>query len=108
MKFEVIYSDRALNDLRNIHRYIAVELLAPEAAKKVSDKIMTEIEALDEMPNRNPLYDKEPWHSRGLRKLIVDNFIAFYLPMEKKKQVLIVTIMCGKRNVSEILKHIKD
>lgn len=108
MKFKVIYSDRALNDLRNIHRYIAVELLAPEAAKNVSDKIMTEIEALDEMPNRNPLYDKEPWHSRGLRKLIVDNFIAFYLPVEQQNQVLIVTIMYGKRNIAKILDKLKD
>lgn len=105
MKFEVIYSDRALNDLRDIHRYIATELLAPEAAKNLSDKIMTEIEALNEMPNRNPLYDKEPWHSKGLRKLVVDNFMAFYLPVEKQEQVLIVTIMYGKRNISEILSN---
>lgn len=107
MKYEIIYSDRALNDLRNIHRYIAVELLAPEAAKNLSNKIMTEIEALDEMPDRNPLYEKEPWRSRGLRKLIVDNFIAFYLPMGIHKQVLIVTIMYGKRNVSKILNELK-
>lgn len=103
MKFEIIYSDRALSDLRNIHRYVAVELLAPEVAKNLSNKIMDEIDALDTMPNRNPLYDKEPWHSRGLRKLVVDNFIAFYLPVEKQKQVLIVTIMYGKRNIAKIL-----
>ena len=107
MKYEVIYSERALNDLRNIHRYIAIELLAPESAKSLSDKIMSAIEALDEMPNRHPLYEKEPWHSRGLRKLIVDNFIAFYLPMEKQSQVLIITIMYGRRNVANILKDIK-
>ena len=69
---------------------------------------MDGIDALCDMPIRNPLYEKEPWRSRGLRKLIVENFIAFYLPMEKQKQVLIVTIMYGKRNVSEILKQIKD
>ncbi len=108
MKFEIVYSDRALNDLRNVYSYIATELLAPDAAKRISTKIMDGIDALCEMPNRNPLYEKEPWRSRGLRKLIVENFIAFYLPMEKQKQVLIVTIMYGKRNVSEILKQIKD
>ena len=107
MKFNVIYSDRALNDLRNIHRYIAVELLAPDAAKNVSNKIMDEIDALDEMPNRNPLYEKEPWHSRGLRKLIVGNFVAFYLPMEEQKQVLVITIMYGKRNIAKILNDLK-
>lgn len=107
MKFDIIYSDRALNDLRNIHRYIAVELLAPDAAKNVSNKIMDEIEALDEMPNRNPLYEKEPWHSRGLRKLVVGNFVAFYLPMEEQQQVLVITIMYGKRNIAKILNDLK-
>ena len=47
MKFNVIYSERALNDLRNIHRYITLELLAPEAAKKLSERLMTEIDSLD-------------------------------------------------------------
>ncbi len=108
MKFDVIYSERALNDLRNIHRYIATQLLAPEAAKNLSDKIMSEIESLGAMPNRHTLYEKEPWHSRGLRKLIVDNFIAFYLPMEKQSQVLIVTILYGRRNVTDILNDIKE
>mgnify|MGYP001850695695 FL=1 len=103
MKFDVIYSERALNDLRCIHRYIAFDLLAPETAKKLSSKIMSAIDDLAEMPNRNPLYEKEPWHSRGLRKLIVDNFMAFYLPIEKGRQVLIVAIMYGKRNIEKIL-----
>lgn len=107
MKFDIIYSDRALNDLRNIHRYIAVELLAPDAAKNVSNKIMDEIDALDEMPNRNPLYEKEPWRSRGLRKLVVGNFVAFYLPMEEQQQVLVITIMYGKRNIAKILNDLK-
>ena len=107
MKFEVIYSDRALNDLRNIYRYIAIDLLAPEVAQRISNHIMAQIESLEEMPSRCPLYDKEPWHSRGLRKLIIDNFIAFYLPIEKKRQVLVVTVMYGKRDVANILKDIK-
>lgn len=107
MKFNVIYSERALNDLRNIHRYITLELLAPEAAKKLSERLMTEIDSLDEMPNRNPLYEKEPWHSRGIRKLIVDGFIAFYLPIEKNKQVLIIAIMYGKRDIAKVLNDFK-
>jgi toxin ParE1/3/4 len=64
---------------------------------------MTAIEGLDEMPMRLPLYDKEPWHSRGLRKLVVDNYLAFVLPIEKSSQVLIVTIMYAGRNVDQIL-----
>lgn len=103
MKFKVIYSERALSDLRNIHRYIAVDLLMPEVAQKTCDNIMAKIESLDELPNRCSLYEKEPWHSRGLRKLFIDNYIAFYLPMEKQGQVLVVTIMYGKRDIAKIM-----
>ena len=108
MKLKVTYSERALNDLRNIHRYIAVELLAPQVAQRTCDNIMAKIESLDELPNRCSLCEKEPWQSRGLRKLFIDNYIAFYLPMEKQGQVLIVTIMYGKRDIASILDEIKE
>lgn len=103
MTYDVVLTQKALNDLRNIHRYIKVDLLAPDAARNGSDKIMSEIEKLDEMPERFSLYEKSPWKERGLRKMIVGNFIVFYLPMETQKQVLVVTIMYGRRNIDKIL-----
>ena len=64
---------------------------------------MEQVESLSEMPLRNPLYDKEPWKSRGLRKLIVDNFITFYITNEKQNQVVVLAIMYGGRNIDELL-----
>ena len=84
MTYEVVYTQNALNDLRSVHRYIKVDLLAPDDARNVSDKIMSEIEKLDEMPDRFALYEKAPWKERGLRKMNVGNFLLFYLPIEAK------------------------
>lgn len=78
-------------------------MLAPDAALGTSEKIMTAIEKLGEMPDRFPLFEKSPWKERGLRKMNVGNFVVFYLPIEKQKQVLIVTIMYGRRNIEKIL-----
>lgn len=103
MKYEVIYTQKALNDLRGIHRYIEFDLHAPDAARKLSDKIMTEIEKLDDMPERFSLYEKSPWKERGLRKMNVENFIVFYLPIKKQKHVLILSIMYGRRDIQKIL-----
>ncbi len=103
MKFEVIYAEQALNDLLGIRHYIATELLAPETARRWSERIMAAIEGLNEMPNRHPLVGKDPWRSRGLRKLVVNHFVVFYLPMEKRRQVLILTILFGKRDLTKIL-----
>ena len=34
------------------------------------------------------LVENEPWHSRGVRKLIVDNYIVFTIPTNKPKKSL--------------------
>ena len=67
MKYKVMYTAGAKRGLRNIFRYISEELLAPENAAGQTERIMTAIRKLDTMPNRNRLYEEEPWHSRGLR-----------------------------------------
>ncbi|MFR5076693.1 MAG: hypothetical protein ACLTDX_01095 [[Clostridium] innocuum] len=35
---------------------------------------------LNQMPERFLGYEKEPWHSRGLRIIPVDNYCVFYIP----------------------------
>ncbi len=108
MTFDIKYSARALQDLRNIYRYIAAKLLAPETAKEICARIAVAIDGLDVLPCRFPLYDKEPWHSRGLRKLIVGNFIVFYIPMEKLAEVVILAIMYGRRDIANVLEEKDD
>ena len=78
MKYKVMYTAGAKKDLRNIFRYISEELLAPENAAGQAERIMTAIRKLDTMPNRNRLYEEEPWHSRGLRFFPVGNYLVFY------------------------------
>ena len=103
MSWQVLYTNRANEDLQNIYKYIIEELKAPEAAQKLITKIMDNIDTLNDMPKRNPLYNKEPWKSRGLRKLIIDNFITFYLTNETKKQVIILALMYGGRDIVNLL-----
>ena len=103
MSWQVLYTKRANEDLQNIYRYIAEELKVPETAQKLTIKIMDKIDTLNEMPKRNPLYNKEPWKSRGLRKLIIDNFIAFYLTNENQNHVIILAIMYGGRDIGKLI-----
>ena len=103
MSWQVLYTKRANEDLQNIYRYIAEELKVPETAQKLTIKILDQIDTLNELPKRNPLYDKEPWKSRGLRKLIIDNFIAFYLTNESQNQVIILAIMYGGRDIGKLI-----
>lgn len=104
-KWKVVYTEVAEQDLRSIYEYIAFTLLEPQIAKKNVRKIMNDISSLDNMPLRHQLYDKEPWHSKGIRVLQTGNFLSFYLPEEEKKTVTIIRIMYGGRNIE---RHLKD
>ncbi|MCD7819698.1 MAG: type II toxin-antitoxin system RelE/ParE family toxin [Lachnospiraceae bacterium] len=99
MRWKVVYTSHARQDLRSIYSYIANELLAPETATRQTQRIMKEIRSLDEMPLRFRLYEDEPWHSRGLRFFPVDNYLVFYLPKESTNTVDIVRIIYGKRDI---------
>ena len=99
MSWDIVYTARARQDLRDIYEYIALELLAPENAAGQTQRIMKTIRSLEEMPMRHQLYGEEPWHSRGIRFLPVENYLIFYLLEEVQNTVNIVRIMYGGRAV---------
>lgn len=98
------YTEMASGELDAIYRYIAYNLQAPGTAAGQVKRIMSAIEALGEMPLRNALYEREPWKSRGLRKLPVDNFMVFYFTIKYAHEVVIAHIFYGGRNIDEIIK----
>ena len=79
MNYEVELSEQADSDLRGIFEYIAFELQSPENASGQLDRLEEQILSLDIMPERYRKYENEPWKSRGLRVLPVDNSIFLIL-----------------------------
>ena len=108
MKYKVMYTAGAKKDLRNIFRYISEELLAPENAVGQTDRIIEAVRKLDTMPNRNRLYEEEPWHSRGLRFFPVDNYLVFYKTDDKTKIVYVVRIMYSGCDIRKQLSKTED
>ena len=107
MIWRVYYTDDALRDLQNVFDYISLMLLQPETAAGQTDRIMDAADSLDSLPFRQPLYDKEPWRTKGLRVLPVDNYLIFYLPDEPATTVSIIRIMYGGRDTEEQLNQTK-
>lgn len=103
MIFNVVTSMQAEEDLRGIFEYIAFELLSPENAGKQLERLEKQILSLDEMPERFPRYGKEPWYSRGLRFVSIDNYIVFYIPDIEEQTVTILRVMYSGRNIEEQL-----
>ena len=73
MIYRINISDQATSDLMGIYDYIFFCLKSPINAKRLLDKIESGIMELKKMPNRFKGYNTEPWKSRGLHIMPIDN-----------------------------------
>ena len=103
MIHEVEVSEQADRDLREIFEYIAFELQSPENAIGQLDRLEEQILSLDAMPKRYRKYEKEPWKSRELHILSVDNYVILYIPNSDKKVVTILRVMYAGRDIDNQL-----
>ena len=103
MTWKVNYTEDAEQDLQDIYEYISDVLFEPVIAEKQANRIMDAVNSLDHMPLRYRLYNSEPWYTKGLRVLPVDNYLVFYLTDESQNTVAIIRIMHGSRNIEEHL-----
>ena len=103
MIYEVEVSEQAGRDLREIFENIAFELQSPENAIGQLDRLEEQILSLDAMPKRYRKYEREPWKSRELHILSVDNYVILYIPNSDKKVVTILRVMYAGRDIDNQL-----
>lgn len=104
MIYEVTTTDQADTDLRGIYEYIAFELLSPDNAIGQLDRLEKNIMGFEEFPEKFRHYEKEPWHSRGLRVMPVDNYLVFYIPDKDAGIVTVIRVMYAGMDVDNQLK----
>lgn len=105
MKMSLVYTLRAQQDLKNIYEYIAYSLQSPQVAQSMSNRLMQAARSLEDMPERNPLYREEPWHSQGIRFLPVKNYLLFYTVNKETNIVSIARILYGGMDISRQLEE---
>ncbi|MGN0450770.1 MAG: type II toxin-antitoxin system RelE/ParE family toxin [Acutalibacteraceae bacterium] len=103
MIYSVKISKQAENDLRSIYEYIAFELQSLQNAQGQISRLESNILKLKEMPERFSVFEKEPWKSRNLRVMPVDNYLVFYIPDKLTKTVNIIRVMYGGRDTEKQL-----
>jgi len=104
MIYEVTTTEQADTDLRGIYEYIAYELCSPDNAAGLLDRLEERILGLEKFPEKFRPYEKEPWHSRGLRVMPVDNYLVFYIPDKEAGLVTVIRVMYSGRDVDVQLK----
>ena len=100
--YKIHITDEALNDMESIYEYIAEELLVPDTAMGQYNRIADAIETLDQMPERIKFMESEPEKSRGLRKLIVDNYAVFFIIAEGA--VIVTNVLYGASDIENRLR----
>ena len=100
--YKISYLPLALEDLKNIVRYIAHTLEAPCAATNLVQKIDRELIKISDNPFRCHVYSPLSQLKYEYRVLNVDNYSLFYV-IDKEK-VEIHRVLYSKMNIVEILK----
>ncbi len=103
LTYNIIFSEQANKDIESIYEYIANELLSPINAVNQIKRLQKGISNLAVFPMRNPVYGLEPWHSKGLRFMPVNNYVVFYIFSDKDRTINIIRIMYGDQNIKENL-----
>lgn len=105
--YRIIITPDATRDLNELRTYIADELLAPGTALVYIQTIRREIGGLARMPARHMCVDQEPWHSLGVRKIIVKNFFVYYRIDDPTGTVYVLNVIYAKRDQLKALSHMK-
>lgn len=105
MRMNIVYTFQAQQDLKDIYEYIAYTLFVPDTARNMYQKIIQSARSLESMPERNPLYKEEPWHSQGLRFVPVKNYLLFYTVNKETNTVSIVRILYGGMDIDRQLEE---
>lgn len=106
-EYRIILTPDAIRDLNGLRDYIADVLCAPDTALRYIQTIRREIGALARMPARNRPMDEEPWHSRGVRKIIVKNFYVYYRIDEATSTVYVLNVIYARREQLKALSHVR-
>lgn len=93
----------ASQDLDEIYSYIAKELFNEDAAESPMEKVEKSIMRLKDFPLSCSFVADEILKQKGYRKLVIDNYIAFYIVNEEEKQVVIMRILYGRQKYQDII-----
>ena len=97
----VQFSPQALNDLREIKRYIGVELENDIAAEDTLRRIVKRIRGLATFPNMGALLSSVVETEKDYRFLVCDNYLVFYRCEEDT--VFIIRVLYGRSDYMRIL-----
>ena len=103
--WNVHLSNYAESDLHEIYKYIAGKLHEPVIAGNLILRIESKVSKLNASPQSYAIYPKEPWRSRGLRRVNIGKYAIFFIPKEANHSVVVIRIIYGGRDIDRLLEE---
>jgi len=104
-EYHVDFLVSAEKDMLKIATYISNELYNYDSAMRLIDRLEEAKNSLKTLPYRHPIYESDTVKTE-FRKMIVDNYIMFYII--KDKNVYIAFVIHHKQDFDAILKNFKS
>jgi toxin ParE1/3/4 len=102
-KYIIKITPKAYDDLEEIYGYIANNLSNESAADHLLDKIETSIMGLKYFPFSYSFVRDELLKAKGYRKLIVENYIVFYIVREDEQLVIVMRVLYSKQKYQDLI-----
>jgi len=102
-EYKIIAELPAQRDLQDILRYLTDVLKEPVIARRIYTSIKEQILTLSQMPLRHSVVQDQPYVLLGVRKLLVENYVAFYVVNEEKREVNVLRILYNRREWQNVL-----
>lgn len=103
MRYKIIRTDKADEQLREIIFYIADDSGSVDIALNYLDKIEKAINSLEDLPMSGSLPRYSILKKQGFRVLIVERHLVFYKINEDGKEVIIYAVIDGRREYRNLI-----
>ena len=103
MKYNIIRTDKAGEQLREIIFCIADDSGSVDIALNYLDKIEKAINSLENFPMSGSIPRYSILRKQGFRVLVVERHLIFYKINEHKKEVVIYAIVDGRREYRNLI-----
>lgn len=101
--YTVKVTSQAEAQIQEILSYINHELKSPDATLHLLDALEASFLSLSQLPQRVALVNEEPWHTNGIRRLPVKNFLVYFRIDEDDMKVQIIAVIYAKRDQMGLL-----
>ncbi len=102
--YSIQFTESAEEDLLEALHYISDVLKAPVAAKDLFYDLKNQLNILEQMPFSCPLVNDEYLAMKGIRSVIVKNYLVFYIFKEAEGVISIIRFLYARRDWLSLLK----